>query len=815
MLLPRVIALLILLLLTAAFTYSQETLPIYPMIIGPPPSTGIDVYIADVYGNRRTELYLGESFYLVIDLRPLSGYFTLVISMRGPFGSRTVEGGAYGGYVYGLPMRVTEPIAEGGVYTFDVFVYQDNVLVARGSAQVTERRCSPATVSIDSWSKFILGAGGQVTISVSNRGERDETYLIEFTSAAGSIRRTTYRLTVERGRTRTVTYSLPVDRVPERGVDTLRVRVYCGDGAGLRAEASTSVEVIPPRPGPLKIFSNVTEARLGESRIIELDVFNEGWDAEVTSVTFSEGRFEIVETSTIPRGGSGKIKVLYTPTRAGEYEVSITIRYRIPPGQPGSDRVYEDTASIRLRVYARLAVEAVDQFGRSVDVQFNIGGQRGREAWLLPGNYTVEAPQRVDLGENSRLVFIAWGDGGASPTRVVALSTNTVLRVTYVREHRVVVDLTPAFGTESYWVAEGDTFRFTIPGYREFREGSRYALRSYTIGNTRRDATGDTAVSVTVTSPLTITTQWAIEHRVEVNCGAEAYLRCVDGANAIAKWVEEGGVFTATLATYVYRDQRTRWRLEGSPEVRIIVTQPTTVRPSYKKQYFVNFGYAVATARGVVERVTLTGDWYDEGTTISVDPNRLTPPPQPQVDYRLERVEIDGAAAGHSFVVSKPHDVYVVWSKWYYVTVYSSVGRVRGEGWYLAESRAVVEVERPVEGFLVLDKFVKWVDDRGVEYRDPTAVVYVDRPVTIHAVWEKDYSQAAALAVATGVGGFFAWRRDYLYTITRTLRRRDTTSRKKLEVAEVAKKKTLDVEVVEISDETKTRGESEKDQSRA
>ncbi|MEM1903304.1 MAG: hypothetical protein QXW44_06450, partial [Pyrobaculum sp.] len=88
MLLQRVIAVLILLLLTAAFTYSQETLPIYPMIIGPPPSTGIDVYIADVYGNRRTELYLGESFYLVIDLRPLSGYFTLVISMRGPFGSR-------------------------------------------------------------------------------------------------------------------------------------------------------------------------------------------------------------------------------------------------------------------------------------------------------------------------------------------------------------------------------------------------------------------------------------------------------------------------------------------------------------------------------------------------------------------------------------------------------------------------------------------------------------------------------------------------------------------------------------------------------
>ena len=84
------------------------------------------------------------------------------------------------------------------------------------------------------------------------------------------------------------------------------------------------------------------------------------------------------------------------------------------------------------------------------------------------------------------------------------------------------------------------------------------------------------------------------------------------------------------------------------------------------------------------------------------------------------------------------------------LTVKSELGEVLGGGWYKEGSKATITVKPTETGFLIRKVFRGWSGDYTGE--EPTATITMDKPKTVTAVWETDFTQLyivlAALTIA-------------------------------------------------------------------
>lgn len=86
-------------------------------------------------------------------------------------------------------------------------------------------------------------------------------------------------------------------------------------------------------------------------------------------------------------------------------------------------------------------------------------------------------------------------------------------------------------------------------------------------------------------------------------------------------------------------------------------------------------------------------------------------------------------------------------------------------------------------------------------------VITVDRPITIYAVWDKDYTKALALAGGLSASGLVAWRRKEIIDTISTLTRRLGTKRKEIELKPLQEGETR----VWAKEETQTNAEQTKE----
>lgn len=649
-------------------------------------------WIADKNLNPRTELYLGEEFYVVFDLRQFQGPLYVVITLDD--GSQIV-GLAEGGYIYGYPMRIVEPIFEGKTYRFIIEVY---TLTGRylGSAAVeyVEKYCPDFEIESVNWDRFVAGRIANVSIVLRNKGEATWTYRVEIWSKNGGLEKTSRDVTV--GANSTAQIVLPVLATSYQKTDQMIVRVSCAGGKKYN-DWTYQISVLPPRPGPIVISAQPIEAKLGQSDVFAITLRNLGYDAEIESITLSEGEYQVDAPKELAEGSEADAIIHFTPTRAGVYNITLKVRYK----SPITGEQYEDTATITARVYALLKVTAVDHMGRPVAVDVRIAGSETAEAWLLPGRYVVEVPATVNLSEGERLVFAGWSAGGSSPTVEVELRENTELTAVYNRMYKVVVDLSPALPPVERWVREGDVFTYDVPKYVQISEDARWALDGFVIGG---------------------------------------------------KKVES---------------------------INLVVEGPTVITSVWHKEYKVTLGYKILTAEGVEAALVVERLWVPAGEVLKINAEELKPPESAGVRYELAGFEKDGVAISGEFTVTGPHDVYVLWDKYYLVKVETPVGSASGGGWYKAGTYATISLNTTTSGFLVYDRFKKWVADDGQEFQSPSITIRVDRPIVLTAVWEKDYTQAIALAGGAAVSGLAYTKRETIWrTITKT---RSRTRRVELE----------------------------------
>jgi len=79
-----------------------------------------------------------------------------------------------------------------------------------------------------------------------------------------------------------------------------------------------------------------------------------------------------------------------------------------------------------------------------------------------------------------------------------------------------------------------------------------------------------------------------------------------------------------------------------------------------------------------------------------------------------------------------------VYKAQYKLTIVSDYGPTDGSGWYDERTEAPISVASP-NGFLILHVFDHWEGIPNASY--PSALVYMDEPKTVKAVWRDDYSQ--------------------------------------------------------------------------
>lgn len=749
----RVLILVVLLLAMSALLQAQFKQIVRAPAPGPPISGSFPAWVIDADGNVRSELYLGEWFYIAFDLRGYTGRLYVVISIDA---STLAAGYVDGGYVYGYPVRIVEPVREGKLYTVTIKVYQNNIYLGSATVSYVEKYCPDFDLVDVKWTDFVYNRVSDVSVTLRNRGEAAWTYRVEISSLKGSLKPTTADVTVEAGATATARLQVPVESFRDVS-DTMVVRVSCAGGRKSR-EWTFPITVSPPRPGPIVVNAGVLEAKLEGQSTFSITLKNMGYDAEILSVTLSEGNYRVDAPNKIGTGSEAQATLYFTPTRAGEYDISIRVKYR----SPTTGEVYEDSSTIHVKVYALLAVEAVDHLGRPVSITSKIAGTDTNEAWLLPGSYRVEVPAQVALSGNERLTFAGWSTGASTQVVEVRLEKNTRLRAVYNREYKVVVDLSPALPAAERWMREGDVFTHQAPQYVDISQGARWALDGLQLG----DRNVGTSLSFTVTGPAVVTSRWHKEYMVTIDCG-EA--RCVEGSTSRSYWVREGDLFSVKLAEVDQVGPRERWRLADPPEIRLTVREPTAVRPRYVKEYYINFGYRILTAEGVEASATVSAQWVQANSQLRLDVERLKPPASTGVKYELAGVEKDGSSTTQDITVTGPHDVYALWDKYYLVNVSTPIGTARGGGWYKAGTYATISLSESVSGFLVYDRFKKWVTNDGREFQEPTVTLKVDKPTVLTAVWEKDYTQALALAGGIAVSGIAYVKRDVIQrTITRT-----------------------------------------------
>jgi hypothetical protein len=733
------------------------------------------VWVIDSSYNERSELYLGESFYLVFDLRKFSG--TLYVEIR-EGGSLIAAGTVNGGYVYGYRMTIVEPIYEGKLYTYKVTVWDANTkaLLGSASASYVEKYCPDMQISDVSWDSFVYGRSATVRVAVRNLGERGWTYTVEAWTEGGSAGRGSASVSVPAGGGATATLSLPVTSFKSAS-DTLVVRVSCAGGRKY-VDKRYSVTVTPPRPGPFEFSASPVEARLGQEVVFSVGLKNLGYDAELVSLTLSEGRYSADLPGRVSAGSSASVQVRFTPTRAGEYSVTLKLRYR----SPVTGEAYEDSASLSVRVYVRLSVSVWDHMGRPVSVTPTIDGKQTSELWVLPGRHEVSIPAEVSVSSSEKLVFSRWSTGQYTASAAIDVDDNVEVKAMYNRIYKITLDLRPALPYGEEWAMEGDHYSKDVPRYVPMDEGSRWVLAGLYV-----DGRQVSSVSFTVSGPASVSASWAKEYKVVVDCGQVA---CLGRDSRLEQWVREGDKFSVDLAPYVDVSPRERWRLEGQQSVELTVERPATITPRYVKQYLINFGFKVKTVAGAESTTVLQREWRDAGASVTVVPEALKPQEAPGISYRLALIEVDGQPGSSAFTVSRPHDVYVVWDKYFYVKVTTPVGSASGSGWYFAGSVAKVELDRTVSGFLVEDVFRKWVDDRGAEYRNATVILTVDRPIVMYAVWDKDYAKALALAGGLSASGIVAWRRKEVINTISTFTRRLGTKSKKIDLEPIQEGET-------------------------
>ena len=262
--------------------------------------------------------------------------------------------------------------------------------------------------------------------------------------------------------------------------------------------------------------------------------------------------------------------------------------------------------------------------------------------------------------------------------------------------------------------------------------GVRYVFEGWTGSVTSSKPT----LSVRVAKDMTIIAKWKKQFRVEV-------ISPYSPANLTSGWYDEGAFLRVSVQSLVDYGNGTRrvlkgWLVNGefvaAHLVNITVEEPITLETVWELQYLVTVSSPYSTVEG--------GGWYPKGAkaVISVNETVVSLAPESRVVFMGWSGDVESSEPVVEVVVNSPINVEALWSVEYVVEVVTEYGEANvTSGWYREGTLLVIAV-RPEVVYLADDirvVFKGWLVNGT--YTEPPLKVEVSGPLTIEAVWLREY----------------------------------------------------------------------------
>jgi len=765
----RKVVVIVALLLLAALAYAQSPFTFYEVNLDVGPLGGGFAKLVDSNFVERSEVYLGDVLYLLLDLRDFGDVDVgVTIVDESPFGTRTYTGTLRGGRVWGLQFSIVEPICDGCIYTMRIRAC--SIWTCKSDTVSWVERWYPPVAVRDvrvlygssPTSRLVVGKEYVVEVVVENMGQRGYEYTVVVESKGGHVPRVSKSVWVGAGAYATVRLTVKPQSYPAGYGDTLVVSVYGAKGpVGDRREIN--VEIVPPRPGPF-VVASVSGGRLVESeegRVV-VTLTNMGWGGRFVDVKVSPAFSAAASGASYPQsfgpGANVTLSFSITPRESGRRTVELVLTYE---GDDGSQ--YTERHTLDLYIYVRVRVGARDHLGYSlgaacVEVNGSCVGDVVVDPALL---VRIRASEVVDLGVGARAVFLGWSDGTGGAVREERFAKSVSLVANYERQYRVVVVDRLGKASLDQWVRAGDAVYISPPSYVEEGGGSRWRLAG---------VSGCGVGRVVVDRPLQCTVEWVKQFYVEV-----LWKSGDRGGTCRADWVDAGSQLRLGAEACKPREEAGEryvfegWDLGGrrveSPDFAIDVSGPVRAVANFRRQF------RVVVEDGVGG--TSLDKWVDEGGSVELNPPKY-------VDAGSgSRWVFKGYEGGCSVGVNRvfgPLSCRAEWGREYRVEVVAELeGRrdVCFADWVAEGSALSFSVDRCRPGDEGLGPLVRVVFREWRGFGQSKNVSFtVDRPMEVVAVYGRDYT-GLVLAVAGGaaVGGVFGYRQwKERTTVTRTRR---------------------------------------------
>jgi hypothetical protein len=175
---------------------------------------------------------------------------------------------------------------------------------------------------------------------------------------------------------------------------------------------------------------------------------------------------------------------------------------------------YSDyTFTISVKSALTLSINVPDSVPVNVD---GVNGSGGNiQLVLAAGNHTVSIPQVVSVNNVTRLKFLDWSDGSTSANRTVELNYDITLNGNYVTQYYLDV-VSPVNVNGTGWYDAGSSATLSIPSINQTMGGimgivgAKWVFQGWSEGSTL--VSRSSTQSFTITSPQTISVQWAADY---------------------------------------------------------------------------------------------------------------------------------------------------------------------------------------------------------------------------------------------------------------------------------------------------------------
>jgi|GEM_PF-1736385 len=776
-----VFLLLLITLPLAALPQLGDTANILPDVGHRAEEGTVAVFLTPDLAGRRKEVYLGESLWLVVQIKrayspcPFSVEITdletgeVVLSRSAVLNvcGGQMLAGMYQTLIF-TQFKIVEPVREGR--RFRIVVKAGNEW---GAYTFTERHNPPGKITSVTFFEggrvttvFRKGGEYKLVVKVRNEGEVEARYTL--TLLVDGREAAEQKISVRSKTEATAVFNVKLEDLRGRVNFTVVLR-----GVIVNDVQSVFYDVMSPYPEFSLLYPSSVEGKVGELVRVGVRLRNEGPTCRQPTVSIKADPDADVKISygggDVGYGGFLDLDLFIKPLSAGRGRLSITVTC--------VDHV--STVHMDYTALARLSLSAVDQTGGSPPVRLSLEGREVvGEVWLAGGGHVVEAPREVQAGD-ARWIFDRWSDGVTSPSRRVDLTGNLELNALYRLQYFVYFK-TPWEIKEGWFdrgaemeISVGDMeqgeWRFRFRGWSG--SGCPLSGRFVVLGPARCEAVYVKEYRVVVEGLNETETYWTAEgtafHRELLIKKAGEGVRLVPIAVEGCNWTRTPG------------------------GVAISTSGPARCRVRWTREYYVWIG------TGLSERPLYWDGWLSHGSVIRyTEGNSLLPSSHGLSVVTVEELGIrykptgwacNGAEAAQEVVVNVPLRCVGLWKKEVQVVVEVYLDgsfKERKEFWVVQGDTLTLRPSMflPQVNPLTSSIFTGW---EGV----PTAVgeellLKPETPMSIRARFRTDYTPLYAVVgliviIGAAVALYYAKRgREH----TRIWAKQPTETKKEIEI---------------------------------